>query len=64
MKNSRRDFIKKMGLGSAALTIGGSALGFSAKSYSQIKGANDRIRVAVVGVNSRGKAHISSHIKV
>jgi predicted dehydrogenase len=60
MKNSRRDFIKKMGLGSAALTIGSTALGFSAKSYSQIKGANDRIRVAVVGVNSRGKAHISA----
>lgn len=60
MKNSRRDFIKKVGLGSAALTIGGTALGFSAKSYSQIKGANDRIRVAVVGVNGRGMAHISA----
>ncbi len=60
MKNSRRDFIKKMGLGSAAITIGGTALGFNARSYSQIKGANDRIRIAVVGVNSRGKAHIGA----
>lgn len=35
-------------------------MGISARSYSQIKGANDRIRVAVTGVNSRGKAHISA----
>ena len=60
MKNSRRDFIKKVGIGSTALTLGGSALGFSAKSYSRIQGANDRIRVGVVGVNSRGKAHVTA----
>jgi predicted dehydrogenase len=60
MKNSRRDFIRKVGLGSAALTFGGSAMAFDAGSYSRIKGANDRIRVAVTGVNSRGKAHISA----
>lgn len=60
MKVSRREFVRKSGLGSAALTIGGTALGFNAKSYSQIKGANDRIRIAVVGVNSRGKAHIGA----
>jgi len=60
MKNSRRDFVKKVGLGSTALTLGGTALGFSAKSYSQIIGSNDRIRVAVVGVNSRGKAHVTA----
>ncbi len=59
MKNSRRDFIKKLGLGSAALTIGGASTAFTARSYSKIKGANDRIRVAVTGVNSRGKAHIA-----
>lgn len=63
MKNSRRDFIKKVGLGSAALTIGGTSPVFSARSYSQIKGANDRIRVAVAGVNSRGKAHIAAIAK-
>ena len=63
MKNSRRDFVKKMGLGSAALTIGSTALGFSAKSYSRIKGANDRIRVAMVGVNSRGDQLAGDFIK-
>lgn len=60
MKNSRREFIKKAGLGSAALTLGGTSFGLSARSYSKIIGANDRIRVAVTGVNSRGKAHISA----
>jgi len=60
MKNSRRDFVKKLGVGTAGLAIGGAAMGFSAKSYSQIIGANDRIRVAVAGVHSRGLAHIQA----
>ncbi len=49
---SRRDFIKKTALGSAAFTIGG--MGMSAKSYANIVGANNRIHVAVMGTNSRG----------
>ena len=44
-------------MGSAGLAIGG--FGFSAKSYSSIIGANDEIRVAVVGMGNRG---IGSHI--
>jgi predicted dehydrogenase len=53
----RRDFIKKSILGTAGITIGG--MGFSAKSYASIIGANDRFRMAVCGVNGRGKSHIS-----
>jgi len=53
----RRDFIKKSILGTAGLTIGASS--FSAKSYGSIMGANDRLRIAVCGVNGRGKSHIS-----
>lgn len=60
MTNSRRDFIKKAGLGSAAVTFGGMALGFSPKSYSNIIGANNRIRVANVGVHSQGTAHMKA----
>ncbi len=56
MKSNRRDFINKTLTGTAALSIGGILPGFSAKSYSNIRGANDRIKVAVMGVNSRGKA--------
>lgn len=57
--NSRRDFIKKIGTSTAAITLGNqffssSVLGFSAKSYKNIIGANDRIHVAVIGLNGRG----------
>ena len=50
--NSRRDFIKVASLGSLGLTLG--TLGVSAKSYGNILGANDRVRVAAIGVNGRG----------
>jgi predicted dehydrogenase len=55
-KDNRRDFIKKSLLGTASLSIGGILPGFSPKSYAQILGANERIKVAVMGVNSRGLA--------
>lgn len=44
----------------------GTALGLAmtAKSYARIKGANDRLRVAVVGVNGRGQAHMAAFTKV
>ncbi len=56
MDNNRRDFIKKTVLGTAALSFGGVLPGFTAKSYRQISGANDRIQVGVMGVNNRGLA--------
>ncbi|MBC8004554.1 MAG: Gfo/Idh/MocA family oxidoreductase [Verrucomicrobia bacterium] len=56
MENNRRDFIKKTVLGTAALSIGGILPGFSAKSYRAISGANERINVAIMGVNARGLA--------
>ncbi len=63
MKNSRRKFVKKIGIGSTVLSIGGVIPGFSAKKYSQIMGANERIQVAAIGVHSRGKAHIQAMTK-
>ena len=54
----RREFIKKGMIGTAGLAIGG--MGFSAKSYASIVGANERINVAVVGIRGRGQAHISA----
>ncbi len=51
--NSRRKFIKK----STIAFVAGSVLPhFSAKSYAQIIGANEKINVSVMGVNSRGNA--------
>src|SRR5688500_19678791 len=51
MKNSRRDFIKRTTMATTGAYLG--ALGFSAKSYSNIIGANDRVRVGVVGYSDR-----------
>jgi len=55
---TRRDFIKKSAIGAAGIAIGG--LGMTASSYGRIIGANSRMNVAVVGVNSRGGAHIDA----
>jgi predicted dehydrogenase len=52
-KNSRRDFLKKTTLATAGTYFG--ALAFSAKSYGNILGANDRVRVGVVGFSDRFK---------
>lgn len=57
-KYSRRKFLKNASLTTAGLSIGATAL--SAKSYDRIIGANDRINFAVIGVRSRGGAHIDS----
>ena len=48
----RRTFIQK----SSMATIG--AIGFSAKSYSNILGSNDRVRVGVVGYSDRFNASL------
>jgi predicted dehydrogenase len=53
---NRRDFIKKVAATTASLAIGGTAFGFSAKSYNRIIGANERVRFATIGVNSRGNS--------
>src|SRR6187397_433035 len=57
MSQSRREFIKKTAVTSAGLYMGANA--FSAKSYGNILGANDRVRVGVVGFSDR---HRGSHI--
>ncbi len=54
--NSRRSFIKKTTAATAAVSLGGILPAFSAKSYGRIIGSNERIKVSVMGVNSRGKA--------
>lgn len=56
MKSTRRSFIKKAATGAAAVSFGGVLPGFSARSYGNIPGANERILVASMGVNSRGLA--------
>ena len=59
--NSRRDFIRKTLAGTAALSLGGMLPGFSPKRYARIVGANDRVTLGVMGVNSRGLALASNY---
>ncbi len=54
MGNSRRKFIKQSAMASASVYLG--SLGFSAKSYAKIIGANDRVRIGVVGYADRFKS--------
>lgn len=53
---TRRNFIKRAVAGTAMLSFGGVLPEFSAKSYANIVGANDRIQIGCIGVNSRGAA--------
>jgi predicted dehydrogenase len=57
MKKSRRTFIKESTLAASGVLI--AQQGFTASSYRRIKGANDRIRVGVVGFSDR---HRSTHM--
>ena len=51
-KLSRRNFI-----GKAAVGFAGVAMTMSAKSYSKIIGANDRINIGFLGCGARGSDH-------
>jgi predicted dehydrogenase len=53
---SRREFIKKSAGAAVAVAAGGILPGYSAKSYRNIIGSNGKIKVSVMGVNSRGNA--------
>jgi predicted dehydrogenase len=52
---TRREF-----LDAAAMTTAGLAISSTAKSYGQIMGANSRLNFAVIGLNGRAYAHLSS----
>src|ERR1700755_53708 len=52
---TRRQFLDQMAVSAAGLAIGATA-----KSYGQILGSNERLNFAVIGLNSRAYAHLSS----
>ena len=56
MSDTRRDFIKKTVAGTVGLAAGSSFMSARASGYRRIMGSNDRIGIAVIGVNSRGSA--------
>ena len=51
--SNRRDFLKKVSAGAAAVSLTGVTSGMSARSYSRIIGANDRLFVAIAGLGRR-----------
>jgi predicted dehydrogenase len=51
----RRQFLKRTALGAAGL---GAFNLFSAQSWSQVAGANETVRIAVVGLRGKGKNHV------
>jgi predicted dehydrogenase len=55
---SRREFLKDAALGGIALATG--MLGTTAKSYSRILGANDRVQFGIIGLHGRAYAHLES----
>jgi predicted dehydrogenase len=54
--SSRREFISKTSKAAAGIYLG--TLGFSAKSYARIMGANDRVRVGVIGFSDRFRSSL------
>ena len=50
---SRRSFLKTTALAAATA-------GWSARSWGQVAGANGDVRVAIAGLNGRGKNHLAS----
>jgi predicted dehydrogenase len=54
---SRRSFLKQTALAAGAFSL-------SARSWSQVPGANQDIRMAVIGFNGRGREHIKAWSKM
>ena len=52
---TRREFLDTIAVGTARLAISSTA-----RSYGQILGSNDRLNFAVIGLNGRAYAHLSS----
>ncbi len=59
---TRRDFIKGSMASGIALVLPGRAV--QAQPFSRIRGANDDIRVAVVGFRGHGRTHINAYLKI
>jgi len=73
LNTNRREFIKKIGLGTAAITVGTSIIEgcasiakteskvivTDAMHYNRIIGANDRVRIGVIGFSGRFRGSLS-----
>lgn len=60
---TRREFLKQVAAGTATLTLGSMIPGYAFGQHNAA-GANERIRLGVIGVNSRGSALAQSFAKM
>ncbi|MCE9606846.1 MAG: Gfo/Idh/MocA family oxidoreductase, partial [Planctomycetia bacterium] len=60
----RRDFLKASTTAIAAATFGSSFVISGTKSSGRAIGANERVRVAVAGLNGRGHAHTGAYFNM
>ncbi|MCL4202375.1 MAG: Gfo/Idh/MocA family oxidoreductase [Pirellulaceae bacterium] len=57
LQHSRRSFLKQAAASGIAATFAISGT----RSSGRVLGANDRVRIAVAGINGRGQAHITAY---
>lgn len=64
--STRRDFIRQAVASAAGLSLGGMITSFAAPASAagSVIGANDKIRIGVIGVNSRGRALASGFARM
>ncbi len=58
MSISRRDFVKIAAVASAGLSVKGASRGLRPASLARIRGANDRVRVGIVGFSDRCRSSL------
>ena len=65
-RTTRRDFLKTAAAGVALGVAGGGSLAIAIprRAAGRVLGANDTIRIAVVGIHGRGSSHISEFARM
>jgi len=64
MSISRRKFVKGLAGSAAGMAILGSNTNMLAKSYSRIIGANERIKIGVIGCGGMANSHMNALLKM
>ena len=64
MSISRRRFVKVLAGSTAGVTLFGSNINLLAKSYSQIIGANEKIKIGVIGCGGMATSHMNALLKM
>src|SRR5258708_37463011 len=60
----RRSNIKAMGILTRRQFAAGAALSLTARAYDRIPGANDRMRIGIIGCGSQAGYHMRTLLKI